>query len=220
MNDHRIKLSLIVLIAANLVPLVGVFAYGWNASVLVFLYWMENLIVGSFNILRIATAKPEEQGGGHALKLFLIPFFCIHFGIFCAVHGSFLVSIVGIPPQLEGVVPADIGISSLFLPSLATSIAKALTRLPQNWVSWTVLALVVSHGFAFIQGFILGHEFEHTSPAKVMFSPYIRIVILHIAILATGMAVHSLGSPAVLLAIIVVLKVIAESVLYLRFQRG
>jgi hypothetical protein len=38
--------SVWALIAANLVPLGGVLFAGWSAFEVVFLYWLENLIIG------------------------------------------------------------------------------------------------------------------------------------------------------------------------------
>jgi len=65
---------LLCLVAANAVPLYGVAFAGWDAFLVVLLYWAENLIIGFYNILKIAFAKvnkPQENLG----KLFLIPFF-------------------------------------------------------------------------------------------------------------------------------------------------
>ena len=40
--------SLATLVAANLLPLAGVVFFGWDAGVILVLYWAENLVVGSF----------------------------------------------------------------------------------------------------------------------------------------------------------------------------
>ena len=50
----RETLSAVFLIAVNTVPLVGVLIFDWRLFSIVFLYWIENSIVGFFNVLKIA----------------------------------------------------------------------------------------------------------------------------------------------------------------------
>jgi len=47
---QRLDASLWTLIAANLIPLGGVFFLGWDAAILVILYWAENVIIGGYNV--------------------------------------------------------------------------------------------------------------------------------------------------------------------------
>src|SRR4030042_279000 len=85
------NIPLLALVVANLVPLWGVCFLKWDAFYIILLYWSENLAVGFYNILKIAFAKvprPIE----HLAKLFLIPFFIIHYGGFLAVHGFFILA--------------------------------------------------------------------------------------------------------------------------------
>lgn len=82
----RQTISALFLIAVNTVPLVGVLLFDWRLFSIVFLYWIENGIVGFFNVLKISwSRKPisSESGFtingrpvGRAGKLFIIPFFC------------------------------------------------------------------------------------------------------------------------------------------------
>ena len=44
-------------IALNLIPVIGVLFWGWSAFALIFLYWLENLVVGVRTLLSmLATA--------------------------------------------------------------------------------------------------------------------------------------------------------------------
>lgn len=49
--------SAILLIAANAIPLVGVLFFGWSLLTILVLYWLENGIVGFWNIPKIALAR-------------------------------------------------------------------------------------------------------------------------------------------------------------------
>jgi len=89
MKLPKMTLSLLALVAANVVPLVGVVLLGWDAAVIVLLYWTENLVIGFYNILKMAMVKAPHSTVQNS-KLFVIPFFCLHFGAFCAGHGFFL----------------------------------------------------------------------------------------------------------------------------------
>ena len=42
--------SLAALVIANAIPLVGVLFLGWTVFPLVLLYWLENVVVGGFNV--------------------------------------------------------------------------------------------------------------------------------------------------------------------------
>ena len=89
MNDVRSivgRLPLISLLAANAVPLVGVLFFWWDAFGIVLLYWSENVAVGFYNILKIAFVKVKEPKE-HLGKLFMIPFFMVHFGGFTGWSG-------------------------------------------------------------------------------------------------------------------------------------
>jgi hypothetical protein len=89
--------SSLILIAANLLPLAGVLFWGWDAFVLLVLYWFETAIIGFWTLVRVATAPRESLGGisihGSARTpspLGLALFFVLHAGIFMGVHFGFL----------------------------------------------------------------------------------------------------------------------------------
>lgn len=47
------KLSLIALLLANVLPIIGVVYWSWNLTVIMVLFWLENLIIGVYAILKI-----------------------------------------------------------------------------------------------------------------------------------------------------------------------
>ncbi len=49
--------SAIVLLIANLIPLVGVLFFGWSLLTILVLYWLENGIVGVWNVPKIVMAQ-------------------------------------------------------------------------------------------------------------------------------------------------------------------
>ena len=51
------RASSIVLIVANLLPLLGVIFLDWDAFSIVALYWVENVVLGLINVLKLIVAK-------------------------------------------------------------------------------------------------------------------------------------------------------------------
>ena len=74
MKDRREivgRLPLISLLGANAIPLVGVLFFKWDAFGIVLLYWSENVVVGFYNVLKIALVKVKEPVE-HLGKLFMM----------------------------------------------------------------------------------------------------------------------------------------------------
>ena len=188
------------LFIANLVPLVGVLFWEWKVLDIVAIYWAENLIIGFYNALRIACVhSPSAVLMETAEKVFVIPFFIVHYGGFCAGHGVFIFTLLGGDRDLAGMKEA---VGLLLGPLL-----------------WPIVGLFVSHGFSFFWNFLRRGEYKETTVSKQMFAPYARIVALHIAILLGGFAVEAAGQPIFLLVILVVGKTIVDMKIHLRSHR-
>ena len=88
--------SSLVLLAVNLVPLVGVLRWGWDAFLLLMLYWMESAIIAFWTIARIATLPPGAIGplyvNGRPTNspAALTGFFVVFLGMFMGGHLLFL----------------------------------------------------------------------------------------------------------------------------------
>ncbi len=201
------------LIGANLIPFVGIFFFGWNVTFIVLLYWIENLIAAFYNILKMALLK-VDHAADNVGKLFIIPFFCVHYGGFCAVHGFFLIHFFKIG---TGSSPFDNGSDwwgpLIFIHLLASVIAKIWASAPPEMI-WAVTGLTISHGISFWENYILGGEYKTSSLKKLMHQPYQRIIVMHIAIIAGGVFVMELNSPLPLLIILVLLKIFIDLYLH------
>jgi len=185
--DRNLPPSAAVLVAANLVPLVGVLGLHWTVFSVLLLYWCENVVVGLFNILRMLAATPKDMAAD-AGKLFLIPFFTFHYGMFAMVHGIFVLTLFGPGGHVS--------------PSPATFIAAVSAA----GVWYGVLAMVLSHGFSFLHNYIAGGEFRRASLPQLMFQPYARVMVLHVTILIGGFAAKAMGAPVAALIVLIALK--------------
>lgn len=177
---------------ANAVPIAGVLLLGWSVFPLVLLYWLENVIVGGFNVAKMLLAQPREPAYW-AGKLFIVPFFIVHFGLFTFVHGVLLVALLG----PKGTQPFDV------LGTVAPAIRE-------NHLGWAVVSLVVSHGLSFYWNYIKNGEYQRASMNALMAQPYGRVVVLHLTVLFGGWIVMALGSPLPALLLLVVIKTAAD----------
>lgn len=183
--------SVIALVLANLVPVFGVFYFHWEVFPLMFLFWSENVIVGVFNVLKMLVAYPD-QPVAWILKIFVIPFFCVHYGMFTFVHGIFVVALFG-----GGLQPGH------GFPGPATFLQIA----GDNHLGWAILGLAISRGISFATNYIANGEYKRANVQQLMARPYGRIVVLHIALLVGGFLMMALRSPVAGLLLLVVLKI-------------
>ncbi|TGD74710.1 hypothetical protein E4634_05785 [Mangrovimicrobium sediminis] len=206
----RRRISLVALVAVNLLPLAGVVFLDWDVASLMVLYWSENIILGFFTLLKMVMVAPLGT-------LFAGPFFVIHYGGFCGVHGLFLVSLLldsDFSPMPDDPWPAF-----LVFPQLLLNVCLEVLRFaPPEWM-FAFAALFASHGISFMVNFLRGPEREAGSAQKLMTQPYGRIVVLHVAILFGAFAISIFGEKLFMLVILVLVKLGLDVTLHLREHR-
>lgn len=189
---RRISPSVVALVLANAFPIAGVLWLGWTVFPLVLLYWLENVIVGACNVLKMLLAQPRNPVSW-AAKAFTIPFFVVHFGGFTYVHGVLLLAFFG---------PKTLAPFSL--------LQAVPTMIRANHLGWGVVNLAASHGFSFFWNYLRNGEYQRASLPALMGQPYGRIVVLHLTVLFGGWVVMLLGSPVGALIILIGLKTAAD----------
>jgi hypothetical protein len=185
--------SALMLIAANALALYGILFFGWPAFPLIALFWMENVVIGLLNALRMLLADPSDPAlwGG---KLLMVPFFCFHYGLFTAIHGTFVFGVFGGEGYRgfgAGIWPGD-----------------AALRAIAEFGLWLPLAvLAASHLFSFLWNYLWRGEFRRASLTELMQRPYSRVLVLHLAIISGGWLVLALGSPKWALVLLLAVKI-------------
>ncbi|MEA2537048.1 MAG: hypothetical protein QOF11_1282 [Chloroflexota bacterium] len=203
-------MAAVALVVANLVPLVGVLFFGWNVWTILIVYWLENGVVGVFNVLKMWRAggpylpgrfqmtfngRPAED----ASKAGLIGFFSLHYGIFWTVHGVFVLAFAAGAFSVESGAP---------------------TGGPSAWTILVALfALFVSHGLSYRLNYIGRGEYLHTSTAGQMFAPYGRLIVLHVTIIVGAIAISTTGAPEAAVVILVALKTLLDLGLHFAERR-
>lgn len=144
-------------------------------------------------------------------------FFIIHYGGFCAAHGLFLLGFLDVlPPANSGTIQ---GQSNNIFMQILSSIEPTFRHLHDVFGANFLLALTalfISHGFSLIENFFLRNERQKITFKKLFSAPYSRIVVLHITIIFGSLLVQKFGSPIVMLAALICLKIIIDLSLHKR----
>lgn len=154
---------------------------GWDMSDSLLLYWMENLIVGFFAILRIILAQGSEtlvqsaSGTVNRLtnitqKIPMVLFFMVHYTGFCLGHGIFVVMILTF---------TDIGSTHY---DNAIVFAELIGKLPLY--IYPFIFMVASHSYSFVANYLGKNEYHTITPSSAMMAPYKRIMVVHLSIFA------------------------------------
>lgn len=197
---RRLPPSALALIAVNAIPLAGVFFLDWRVFDLLALFWLENVIVGIINVLRMITGSLFNKDLG---AIILGPFFCVHYGMFTFVHGIFVMSFFG----------RDAGIS---VGTDASLLALIDTVITQGGLLWGAVGLFGSHLLSFFINFIGRKEYQNLTMHKIMMAPYGRVVILHLTILLGGALIMATGETLAALTLLVILKTGVDLAAHLR----
>ncbi len=186
--------SVVALLIANIAPVYGVVFLGWTVFPLMLLFWLENIIIGVFNIFRLLACSPGNVRLWFA-KIFLIPFFCVHYGMFTAIHGIFVIALFGHKP---------------FKNSPLSDLNQIIHIIKSEDLIYAVLILFLSHAFSFLWNFIGQKEYAKTTPEELMTRPYGRVAILHFTIILGGFFAMAFRSATPALILLIVIKVIFD----------
>lgn len=202
--------SSLLLILVNLIPIGGVLWFDWSVFEILLLYWTESVVIGIVNVLRMLSSQSTnliagitpvdtDQAASAALeaagsmlpmksvKAFIIPFFMVHYGMFCYGHGTAVVGIFSDHGLRDGILDA--------VPPLA------------HYAFWTAVAgISLSHLFSYVVNFLGKGEYKRTGLATLMKRPYGRIVVMHLTIIVGAAFVMWLDNPLPMLIVLVVAK--------------
>lgn len=182
--------AIAALIMTNVLPLVGALIFGWSVTELVIIYWIENGVIGLYNIPKIILAQGKSDnptrvefgGKRRSEKFFLVPFFTFHYGMFWFAHGAIA--------------------AEIFLGDQGLDISP--------WLVIVVMSVIFSHGVSFVTNYIGKQEYITASPNTRMFAVYGRVIILHTTVLIGGFLSEIFGNGAAAAILLILLKTIGD----------
>ena len=202
MLKQKLAPSDYLLIAANLLPVIGVWAWNWDPKEMFLIYCLETIIIGILNLVRMAIVslvkgKDTWYANGQATQqsgLLFMVFFLFHYGMFVAVQMAIFFSVSGIGKE------AGISMFNFFYkwPELL------------HYDAMIVLGIfVLGYFYKMIIEFVMLGEHRTTSMMQLMFQPYGRIFIQQITVILGSMFLM-LGGGKIFILVFAAVKIFFE----------
>jgi hypothetical protein len=197
--------SVLIMIAANLLPLIGVLFWNWDVFLLLVLYWFETAIIGFWTIVAILIDPHRIIGptAKQTTRTFLVLFLIAHAGLFMGVHFMFLWALFSgdwtkaVHGPIDFVRIIVIG-SGLWIPLIALFVSRGISSMlplldPKILPVWLA-----------------------PKPVHIMLGGfYKRIIIMHLTLIFGGIVAGAVGS-VVPLVLMIALKIAIELKLHLK----
>ncbi|MGB3008110.1 MAG: DUF6498-containing protein [Chitinophagaceae bacterium] len=201
MLNRKLSKADLLLIAANLIPVLGVWFLGWSATDAFIVYALETMIVGILTVLKmliITLYKGKDEwhaNGSTTLQsgFFFIFFFILHFGLFALVQTTIF-------SQSAHITPPGSGMMHFFF----------------NWysyinadIAYMLAAFIISYIARSLIPFVLNGEYKTIPLMLVMFQPYGRILIQQFTVILGSMFLN-LGLGKVFILVFAAAKIAFE----------
>jgi hypothetical protein len=218
-----------VLVLANLVPLVGAVYFHWSVFVILLTFWMENVVIGFFNVLKIATAmgvnpscgnpemdaepdwagyRPPDTDFNLLGKFLVIPFFTLHYTVFCFAHLVLICGVFGIKSLPGGELNTNVQALSLHASSFHSFLIAIIGGQPMlHFIYLAAAGLFVSHGVSFFANYLWNGEYRRATVSDLAGQPYNRVVIMHLTVLVGSFFALQTGLQQYAVVVLVLLKI-------------
>lgn len=202
-NAFRKDRSAMALVFSNVIVIVFALVQGWNLLAIMLGYWLQSVIIGFFNFIRIISLKEFSVQGlkmnnkkveaTKKTKKSIAFFFVLHYGLFHFVYLAFLVMFI----KAKGM-----DVNKEIFPILTMGIIFFFNHLFSFWYN--------------------KKELEEKKPniGKIMFFPYARIIPMHFTIIAGGLFFVLFESYQIPLVLFLFLKTIADLIMHIIEHRG
>lgn len=163
-------------IAANLLPVFGVWFFGWNPREVFIVYCSETITIGLFHLVKMGIATGYRRtdiwyNGAARIRvsgLMFMLFFLVHYGMFVAIQMGLFFGVSGMADQY------NIGFFNFFF--------KWPQLIGEN--GWIMIgAFVVSYGYKTISEFVLTKQYKVVPLSLLMFQPYARIFVQQVTVI-------------------------------------
>ncbi len=189
----------LMILLGNAIPVLGVIFWGWDIFSLFVMFWLENIIMGLFMIIRIlfyGLSSPWDIPG----RVGMGAFFTLHYGMFCLGHGVFVFSLFS-PHEFD---------ASGFPPDFI----NALNPEDIPFFFWAMGGMILAESLRYFEDVRTSVPYSQTEKDKktlsFMAAPYGRMIILHLTLIIGGMITLSLDAPQSAVIVLVVFKTLFD----------
>ena len=208
-NVFKRDKSAIILVFSNIVVIIFALTQSWNLLIIMFGYWLQSIIIGLFNFIKIVNLKEFSVKGlkmnnkkveaTKKTKISVVFFFVLHYGLFHLIYFGFFIGFVAENQNLN--------LSKELFPILTMGIIFFFNHLFSFWYN---------------RG-----EFEGKKPniGKVMLFPYARIIPMHLTVMVYGAFIifsSMMGFELYQIALILflLLKTLADLIMHIVKHQG
>lgn len=165
---------------------------------IVFAYVLETIIIGIFNILKMAyTANVGKLGDSNKSGFAMIVFFIFHYGMFVAIQSIFVFSFF---KGMEGM-----DFNSGF------NLIKNFSQILQlENIQYIIGFIILSNVGYFYQNFLQNKQYERYTVSELMFKPYLRIFIQQFVVIISGFFVMFFGDAIIVAVLLIVFRLITD----------
>lgn len=190
--------SVILLLLVNTMPLFGIFFWGWDSFTIIILYWLETVVVGFFNVLKIQKINKNKFSPW-------LPLFIIQYVVFLFAYLYLILNIF----------EPNLGTASNYLGAMKVVFEYLYS------IILSFLFIFISHGISFQYNFINKKEFLQNSELKQFMAPYRRLIVMHVFIIFTAFGVihFDFGKNVSAIIILIVVKTLFDLLAHLREHR-
>ncbi|MEZ5033754.1 MAG: DUF6498-containing protein [Chitinophagaceae bacterium] len=205
MFKRNIQSSDYFLIIANLVPVIGVLAWGWSPTEVFIVYCLETIIIGLLTLVKmiiVNIARRQENRSAAGVRgtipiIGLLLFFIFHYGMFVAVQMGIFFNVSGIASK------SNIGFLSFIYkwPSLLSHDSFIM-----------LMAFFFCYVLQMLVDFILNQKYRSASLLGIMFAPYVRVFVQQFTVIF-GSIFLSFGAGKIFIIIFAFIKIVFEVLL-------
>ena len=197
----RFNWALYSLLFFNLLPIIGVLFYNWDIFPVIYIYFLETVVIGFFGLLKIIVAEGQD--------------YCYEKSFIADVLLSQIFPYLN-STSSKGAVVMSYFISSIIFYGILFGLCL-LAFTPQNLaLAWNtnyliiVLGLIISHGISFFQNYIGRKEYYFAVPYGEMIPPFDRVLMMFLVFASGAFTIYQLDSSILLLVALIVLKIIFD----------
>ena len=196
------------MIAANLLPVVGAWFFGWDAIEIFTVYCLETIIIGFYILVKMAIVtvyRKQDDWYNQGTKtrvsgLFFMLFFLVHYGMFVAIQMGIFFAVSGMEDYYH------ISFFNFFSKWPAIISTDSLVMLA---------VFFVGYGFAMVKDFVMTRQYRTIPMMILMFQPYLRIFIQQVTVILGGLFLQ-FGAGKIFITIFALVKIFFE--LYLNYD--
>lgn len=215
MNDLLSKNStLITVVAANLIPVLGIALLGWQSRNILFFYWVENFAFVFFSFIKLLTTRGTDKDWTDRAFV-LISFGLLTSGL-CASQGAHIIEVFIDKDLAYSTLDNTSGALWIFM-AIEWSVRMILVvveQLPEVGILGLVLVLA-SHGWDFTNYYILRKGYRTTTLARAFWQPAFQIAPLGLALmLADACTAEGTANAGVYVGLAIACKLLADILRY------